>query len=178
MPQWLIPAGLQSIFWPTCKKLLREATNYVLAPAPLFSQALRVVFSQTFLPTGDSGNYQVGNKVFGPSYKMTAMQIPATLYFSILFSGSEFELFSLFLEATFSCSIANRINDVLSINLFTTQFFYCTLYECHCGIFPGLCLHFSTVPEMDKWWRKKDCKGFLLSCVTNRKERAQPQGGN
>lgn len=74
-----------------------------------------------------------------------------TLIQHFVLSGSGFELSPLSLEATFSSSITKRIDYVLSINnLFTTQFFYCTVYECRCGIFPGMCLHFSTVPEMDK----------------------------
>lgn len=73
-----------------------------------------------------------------------------TLIQHFVLSDSEFELFPLSLEATFSSSLTKRIDYVLSINLFTTQIFYCTVYECHRGISPALCLHFSTVPEMNK----------------------------
>lgn len=73
-----------------------------------------------------------------------------TLIQQFVLSDSEFELFPLSLEATLRSRLTKRVDYVLSINLLTTQVLYCTVYECHRGIFPALCLHFSPVLEMNQ----------------------------
>lgn len=68
--------------------------------------------------------------------------------------------------------IKKKEEDVIYINLYTTQVFYCAVYECHCSVFPGLCLHFSTVTGNGRIIRGRKVAFF---CRVQLMEKKEPQ---